>query len=214
MFFARGWEAVTIGDVLDEAGISKGGFYHHFTAKEDLFDAVVQRLTEQALASADAVHAASTGNALERFNAFIGAMNRWKADRGAEMRFYAEVILRPGNDFLFQRVAAASAEAVQPVLREMIAEGIAEGSFDVPDENLAAETILALGHGRREILQRAIRLAETEALDEATQLLVARMDAEGRLIDRLLGLTPGSIRLSDPGGYRQMMIAMVGRQEA
>ena len=58
LFFARGWDDVTIADVLEEAGISKGGFYHHFTAKEDLLDGVVQRFTVEALASAEAVRAA------------------------------------------------------------------------------------------------------------------------------------------------------------
>ena len=36
LFLSRGWDAVTIADVLDAAGISKGGFYYHLTAKDDL----------------------------------------------------------------------------------------------------------------------------------------------------------------------------------
>ncbi len=42
LFFANGWHNVTIADVLTEAGISKGGFYHHFSAKEDMLDGLVE----------------------------------------------------------------------------------------------------------------------------------------------------------------------------
>ncbi|MCP3879140.1 MAG: helix-turn-helix transcriptional regulator, partial [Sulfitobacter sp.] len=30
LFMERGWDAVTIADVQEVAGISRGGFYHHF----------------------------------------------------------------------------------------------------------------------------------------------------------------------------------------
>ena len=54
LFIQQGYDAVTIADVLDAAGISKGGFYHHFTAKEDLLTGIVGRMTQQALAVAGA----------------------------------------------------------------------------------------------------------------------------------------------------------------
>jgi AcrR family transcriptional regulator len=57
LFFLRGWDAVTIADVLDEAGISKGGFYHHFSANEDLLEGVVACSTAAALEAARAKRA-------------------------------------------------------------------------------------------------------------------------------------------------------------
>ena len=126
LFFARGWDSVTIADVLDEAAISKGGFYHHFAAKEDLLDGVVERVTNEALAAAEAARARTSGDALARFNAFLAESSRWKAARGPEMRFFMNAMLRPGNDFLFHRISNAAAIAAKPVLRQMIADGVAE----------------------------------------------------------------------------------------
>ncbi len=208
LFMALGWEAVTIADVLEAAGISKGGFYHHFIAKEDLLDAIVARFTAQAMGSTAQACADSAGDALTRFNAFIAASNRWKADRGPELRFFVDVMLLPGNDVMFQRISAASAEAAMPILRELIEAGMREGRFDVPDAGLAAETILALSQGRRDVLRAAIAAVDAGDLDGATEMLSGRMDAEGRLIDRLLGVAPGSVVLSDPDGYRKMLAAM------
>lgn len=210
LFFSRGWDAVTIADVLAEAGISKGGFYHHFAAKEDLLDGLIERLTQAAVQNAEAVRAETSGDALARFNAFLAESVRWKAERGPELRFFADVMLQPGNDVMFHRIAEAANAAAAPVLRQMLAEGVAEGAFDVPDVALTAEAILGLGQSRREILRAAIEAAEAGDVDAGADLLNARMKAEGALLDRLLGLPQGSIRLSSRDDYRHMLIAMIG----
>lgn len=210
LFFARGWDDVTIADILSEAGISKGGFYHHFAAKEDLLDGVVERSTIEALASAQTARAATSGDALRRFNAFLAESSRWKAEQGPQIKFFMDVMLRPGNDVLFGRITAAANAAAMPVLLEMIAQGVDEGAFDVPDIDLVGETIMALSQGRRAILEDAFQAAESGDLERATACLNHRMVAEGALIDRILGLPHGSVMLSNPTEYRLMLHAIAG----
>ena len=36
LFMEQGYEQTTLQEILDRAGTSKGAFYHHFRAKEDL----------------------------------------------------------------------------------------------------------------------------------------------------------------------------------
>tara|TARA_B100001179_G_scaffold214261_1_gene183495 strand:+ start:564 stop:1295 length:732 start_codon:yes stop_codon:yes gene_type:complete len=211
LFFARGWDGVTIADVLAEAGISKGGFYHHFAAKEDLLDGVVDRFTRQAVTASEAAGASAEGDALTRFNAFLRASNRWKAERGAQLRFFLDAMLKPGNDLLLLRISNAAAAVARPVLEQMIEAGVAEGGFAVPDSALAAEVILGLAPGRMPVAEAAMRLAQDGALEEATQMLTDRMIAEAATIDRLLGLPPGSITLADPVEYRRMLHAISDR---
>lgn len=210
LFFMRGWEDVTIADVLNEAGISKGGFYHHFAAKEDLLDGVVERFTTQALASAQAARDATSGNALTRFNAFLAESSRWKAEYGKQMKFFMDVMLRPGNDVLFARITAAANAAAMPVLLEMIGQGVDEGTFDVGDIGLVGETITGLAQARRAVMQDAFSAAENGDLDRAVARLDRRMVAEAALIDRILGLPQGSVTLSNPAEYRLMLDAVTG----
>lgn len=212
LFFTRGWDDVTIADVLKDAGISKGGFYHHFTAKEDLLDGVVERFTNEALAAAETARAAVSGDALTRFNAFLAESSRWKAERGTQMKFFVDAMTRPGNDVLFQRISNASGAAARPVLRAVIEEGVTEGCFDVPDTDLVTEAVFALSDSRRATLIGAIESAEAGNLDEAVAVLNDRMIAEGALIDRLLGLPQGSIALSNPDEYRLMLRAIVATE--
>lgn len=210
LFFSKGWDAVTIADVLSEAAISRGGFYHHFTAKEDLLDGVVKRFTNEALADAESAYAQTSGDALTRFNAFIAATSRWQAERSHQMKFFMDAMVRPGNDVLFQRISNASGSAAKPVLRSMIAEGVSEGGFDVPDIDLATEVIFALWDGRRFVSAAAVKAAATGEIDQAVDRLEDRMVAEAALIDRLLGLPQGSIALSNRNEYRLMLRAIAG----
>lgn len=209
LFFERGWESVTIADVLDRAGISKGGFYHHFAAKEDLLDGVVSRFTNQALAAAQVARAATSGNSLIRFNAFLTGSTRWKAEHASELKFFIRAMMRPGNDVLFQRISNASASVAMPLLQELILEGVADQTFHVSDVGLVTESIIAFASGRRAVIETAIVMADNGDLAAATASLDARMVAEGALIDRMLGLPDGSITLSNPDEYQLMLRAMV-----
>ena len=56
LFGAHGYEATSVGAILERAGLARGAFYHHFTSKADLFDAVLDRVIA-GLATASAVAA-------------------------------------------------------------------------------------------------------------------------------------------------------------
>lgn len=45
LFIERGWENTTIQDIIDDLGdLTRGAFYHHFKSKEDIIDAVTDRM--------------------------------------------------------------------------------------------------------------------------------------------------------------------------
>lgn len=46
-FNSFGYEATTIDDIMARAGLSRGGFYHHFTSKEDVFAEAVMSFLRQ-----------------------------------------------------------------------------------------------------------------------------------------------------------------------
>jgi AcrR family transcriptional regulator len=56
LFAERGYEGTSIEAVLEQAGVSRGSLYHHFSSKERLFEAVVEgvhtRVGEETLAAA------------------------------------------------------------------------------------------------------------------------------------------------------------------
>ncbi|TIU12412.1 MAG: helix-turn-helix transcriptional regulator, partial [Mesorhizobium sp.] len=44
LFFAHGYDNTTVNDIIREAGLSKGAFYHYFASKEALLEALAARL--------------------------------------------------------------------------------------------------------------------------------------------------------------------------
>lgn len=52
----RGFHGITVQDVLDEAGITKGRFFHHFSSKEELFSELLRyALTEREVLQFDEI---------------------------------------------------------------------------------------------------------------------------------------------------------------
>jgi AcrR family transcriptional regulator len=45
-FGEHGYEATSVAEILDTAGVTRGSLYHHFDTKEALFDAVLDREME------------------------------------------------------------------------------------------------------------------------------------------------------------------------
>jgi len=43
LFLENGYKSVSIKDIMNETGFSKGGLYHHFRGKEDIFFATLER---------------------------------------------------------------------------------------------------------------------------------------------------------------------------
>jgi len=52
LFAAKGYEASTINDILDAVQIAKGTFYYHFKSKEDVLDALIERVSGRFLSAA------------------------------------------------------------------------------------------------------------------------------------------------------------------
>jgi AcrR family transcriptional regulator len=46
LFMNRSYEAVSISDISQSIGLTKGALYHHFSSKEELFKAVVDKYLE------------------------------------------------------------------------------------------------------------------------------------------------------------------------
>ena len=72
LFCRKGIEAVSIQDLMAAMGLSKGGFYHHFSGKEAVLTALCERRAELAAAALqdELAHAAAP---MERINAVLHA---------------------------------------------------------------------------------------------------------------------------------------------
>lgn len=64
LFYERGFEPTSFADIAQAVELSRGNFYHHFKAKDDLLAAVISRRARQTQAMLDAwTHDAATPEA-------------------------------------------------------------------------------------------------------------------------------------------------------
>jgi len=203
MFLSRGYERTTINDVIMATGLSKGAFYHYFRSKEDLLEAIAARFAGQSLGFVATLQA--DRDALASLNLMLSVGREWKLEHMRELRAMFTTLLKPENAVLYQRIVEAVFAVLTPALAAIIERGQAEGAFAAGDTQVAAETLLWLSNGRRPVVIEALVIAETDP-DAALAMVVRRVRAEEALVDRILGLPPGSVKLI--GAERELAVMM------
>ena len=212
LFLRNGYEKTTINDVIEATGLSKGAFYHHFRAKEDLLEALAARFGQQALAGVAGLEADPPRNALERLNRLLAMGREWKIENLPALRAMFATLLRPENGVLYHRIVAAVFDALAPALSAIIEQGAHEGMFDVADVQTATDTLLWLAENRRAIAAQALDLAEAGDHAAAAQLIMRRVRAEEATVDRILGLPSPSVAFIGSEDELRVMMAAWAEQ--
>jgi AcrR family transcriptional regulator len=197
LFASQGYEETSINQIIAALRISKGAFYHHYSSKEDLVEALAAMYAEEAAARARSVLEDETLDAFGRLSMFLSRMRNSKVESTAQLQAAFAPIFLEQNLNLYERTQAAVNRVIRPILASIIAEGMADRTFDTPDAEAAAEVMLHLMSSTRPLI--AALYASTNQLDVERQInaIVARMRYLGTVIDRILGIPEGSIELAD-----------------
>src|SRR3569832_771141 len=198
LFFEKGYEATTIADILERTGLSKGAFYHHFESKEELLDAFTEQATDTALGAVEGLLKDSSLSERTRLCRFLADTSRLQFDAQPPPYFVFESLLRPGNAMLYQRILSVNAAVVGPILRDIVGRGATRGEFDVTDIGITVEVILQLAVARNVLSLKVFQLARAGQKKEARKMLSQRLIAEQALLERILGVSPGSIDIFEP----------------
>ncbi len=210
LFFSKGYEATTVADIMQRAGVSKGGFYHHFSAKEDLLEALGERMAAETVARLQPILAEQGLDAVARMNAILSQARRFKVEDAAAIRAAFDTVFKPENIVLYHRLNRAVSKVMLPVFVDIIAQGKAEGRFRIDDATTTAEIIMQLGASTHDAVARAIEASCRPNADEAATALDERLRQQGIAIDRILGLPDGTIVFSEAGFAKAVMAAPVG----
>ena len=78
LIYTKGYEQMTIQDILDDLQISKGAFYHYFDSKQALLEAMIERMGEEMEQFLMLIVHDPMLSALDKFQRFLATANRWK----------------------------------------------------------------------------------------------------------------------------------------
>ena len=209
LFVQHGYDNVSLNDLIADAGVSKGAFYHWFPSKEALISALAEHSARDGFAVIEEALARCTGNALDRLNAVLQAGYDVKMKMGIpEMLAAAVSLMRPENAYLYGRIVAAEEERVRPFLTRLISEGVAEGIFDTFDPEGVADMIYGLAARTNSNIIDVLDAVDESARNDAIDVLTARFQLHGLAIDRVLGLPDGSITTLSRTQVESMVAAL------
>ncbi|QLL06867.1 TetR/AcrR family transcriptional regulator [Mycobacterium vicinigordonae] len=194
LFVERGYDNVSLNDLIADAGVSKGAFYHWFPSKEALITALTERGAHHQFEVIQDVVARCDGNALERLNTLLQSGFDVKMQTGTAEQLAAMVsLLRPENAHLYARIVSVAEDLARPLLTELISNGVQEGIFDTFDPEGVADMIQGLAARTNSNILQVFEAADESARDQAIDVLTTRLRLHGLAIDRILGLPDGSI---------------------
>ncbi len=194
LVYTKGYEQMSIQELLAELQISKGAFYHYFDSKQALLEALIEHMREEGLGILLAILREPGISALDKLQRFFDSSARWKTNHKDFIVALMHVWYADDNAIVRQKVQANLIEHATPALAELIHEGIAEGVLDTPFPEQASEVVLTLLQGIGEALGRVLLASPSgDAQARADQLVAAYEHA----LERVLGLPAGSLSLVD-----------------
>lgn len=181
LFSEKGYDDTSIEDIISIVGIAKGTFYHHFKSKEKLMEALIERQVTRLQQSMVGDIRDDSLKAGQKLELLIRSTMGFKSEKDV----FVDFIYRDDNFALRTKFFRKLDELTTPLLVGLLEQGIREGVFHVeyPRETVKLLTLML------DNMKEYERIATThEERYKCTRALET-------VIERILGMNPGSIRL-------------------
>lgn len=194
LFVQHGYDNVSLNDLIADAGVSKGAFYHWFPSKEALITALTERSAHDQFVVIEDLVSRCDGDALERLNTVLQVGFDVKMQTGTPEQLAAMVsLLRPENAHLYAQIVTVGENLLRPLLTELISNGVQEGIFDTFDPEGVADMIQGLAARTSSNILQIFDVADESERVHAIDVLTTRLRLHGLAIDRILGLPDSSV---------------------
>lgn len=185
---SHGFEAMSVEQVTQSAGVAKGTFYHYFNSKHAMLGELARRFGEHLFDHLASAVDGSSGNGSRRLQVLMDAARSYKI---AQLDItYASFLYRPENLALRHQLFVAWRERAREVLLPIIRDGQADGSFHVHDAAGAADLVLLLWFEAADNLW-ARGLAASDA-EEFAEVMVSGSMSIQQAQERILGVPDGT----------------------
>lgn len=197
---ADSYEAMSIQDIQDELGASRGAIYHYFGSKEAILDAVIARTTAAGMAVLKPIVDDPDLGAAAKLQAIFTAGAAWKLERSDLLLNVIRSWIAPANDLVRYRTERAAFAEYTAMMARIIRQGTAEGVMNPTYPDHAATILTAVFAGTADTVRQLMldRLDDRVSFEEVSQFMHSYEEA----IERVLGVPPGSLTLIDLASLR------------
>ena len=191
----KGYEAMSVQDVLDALEVSKGAFYHYFDSKQALLEAVVERFADGAMAAIAPLLNDPNLPALEKLERVFASIAGWKAERKELVLGIIDVWNSDSNAIVREKLRRMTVRLMAPLLSAVVRQGVDEGVFSVASPDETATVLLSLMQGFQEQATHLFIARQANTIPfEVVERTVAGFTAA---YERILGIPKGSLTLAD-----------------
>lgn len=194
LFFLRGYDDTSIQDILDVLKLSKGGFYHHFESKHQLLEEICAQRVEHTYKSLKEIFESSQIDPIQRLNLLFRQGTFFGNSDMRYMQLILRTAYRGGLSTVKDRMRSATIERLEPLLHEILLDGMASKAFYTPYADQVPRILLMLG------IDLTDEVAEMIALDNSEKTyadVIGILQAYRRCVEQLINAPYGSIEVLD-----------------
>lgn len=141
LFLSKGYEQTTIQDIVNDLGdLSKGAIYHHFKSKEDIMDAVAEKLYEETNLRLYELENRKDCTGLEK----LQLMMTLSLENPNQKKLVVAAPNLMKNPRFFTEQVISGHRDVAPIIEKFIREGISDGSIETDFPKELSEVLILL----------------------------------------------------------------------
>lgn len=205
LVYTKGFDQMSIQDILDELQISKGAFYHYFSSKGDLLEALIERMRQEVEPVILPIVNDPDLPPLDKIHRFFDATARWKTARKDYLLSLLRIWYADENAIVRQKATANVYKWFTPLLAGVVRQGAQEGVLATKFPDQAAEIILAMLQSLGDTFKDLLFGSEPQA--EKMQRAAAVVAAYNDAMERVLGTPAGTLNLIDAETLNEWFVA-------
>lgn len=192
---------MSIQEVLDDVGASRGAFYHYFAGKLALLDAVIERMTDDAWRMLVEAVDDPGRPAIEKLQAFFTNIADRKWERRELVLGILEVWISDDNAIVREKFRRRTNARLRPLFARIVRQGCDEGTIKVDDPEAAATVLATVVFGANEAATELF--VEVQAGQMSLDQMEDRLFGYFSAFERIAGVAPGAIAPFQRGLLKQ-----------
>jgi AcrR family transcriptional regulator len=200
MIYTKGYEDMSIQDIVNELGISKGAFFHYYPSKSALLEAMLERTNELGMAVVTPIVDDSTIPPAQKLERIIQASMQWKSGQKAYLMAILKAWYSDENALVRQKMIMTSTINLGELLKRVFLEGIKQGVFHTDYPEMAGKIVYALMTQMSDSLGHILLHVNSDPPENEKDMIKAMeliICSYTDAIEKILGVESGSIHLID-----------------
>ncbi|MFA1819460.1 TetR/AcrR family transcriptional regulator [Virgibacillus oceani] len=187
----KGFEQMSIQNILDQLHISRGAFFHYFRSKHQLLEALIQRMLDDVEQQVLLI-IKNERSATNKLQGFFVKVSEVKTAQRQLLLQLLEVWYSDNNVLVRKKTREKKIQRFEPLIRQIIYQGMEENSMTGIETEYTSEVVLCLLLDLSDSFASSLLTRKNDPLD-----LENKVFAYTQAIERMLGLPARSLSLMD-----------------